>query len=61
MKPSWIQSKIILVTDTTFAHLIHLIKDQDDVIRASGAPSETKLKVPHMVLEIGEFLSGNFH
>lgn len=53
--------KDILITDTTFAHLTHLIKYQDDVIRASGAPSETKLKVPHMVLEIGEFLAGNFY
>lgn len=61
MKPSWMQSKIILVTDAAFAHLIHLIKDQDDVIRASGAPIETKLKVPHMGLEIGEFLAGIFH
>lgn len=47
-KPLWMRLKIVLVTvtDTAFVHLKLLIEDQDDVIRASGAPSETKLKVP---------------
>ena len=60
MKPSWMLLKIILVTvtDVAFVRLIHLTEDQDDVIRASGAPSETKLRVPHMGLGIGEFLAG---
>lgn len=48
-KPSWMWLRIVLVTvtDVAFVHLKLLIEDQDDVIRASGAPSETKLKVPH--------------
>lgn len=60
MKPSWMQLKIILVTvtDVAFVCLIHLVEDQDDVIGASGAPSETKLRVPHVGLGIGEFLAG---
>lgn len=60
MKPSWMQLKIVLVTvaDVAFVHLIHLLEDQDDVIRASGAPSETKLRVTHMGLGPGEFLAG---
>lgn len=50
MKPSWMQLKItvVTVTDVAFIHLIHLTEDQDDVIRASGAPSERKLRTPHM-------------
>lgn len=60
MKPSWMRLKITLVTviDVAFVHLIHLTENQDDVIRASGAPSESKLRVPHMGLGIGEFLAG---
>lgn len=60
MKPSWMRLKIVLVTvtDVVFVPLIHLTEDQDDVIRASGAPRETKLRVPHMGLGIGEFLAG---
>lgn len=60
MKPSWTRLKIILVavTDVVFLCLIHLTEDQDDVIRASGAPRETKLRMPHMGLGIGEFLAG---
>lgn len=63
MKPSWMQLKIILVTvtDVAFVHLIQLIEGQDDVIRASGAPSETKLRVPHMGLGIGGVLSRDCH
>lgn len=41
-----------------FGCLIELIKGKDDVIRASGASSETKFRMPHMGSEIGEFLAG---
>lgn len=42
----WLKIVLVTVTDVAFVHLTLFIEDQDDVIRASGAPSETKVKVP---------------
>lgn len=52
--------KILLftVTEGAFVPPIHLVEDQGDVIRASGAASETKLRVPLVGIGIGEFLAG---
>jgi len=49
---------LVTVTDVAFVHLIHLTEGQGDAIGASGAPSETELRVPCMGLGIGEFLAG---
>lgn len=60
MKPSWVRLKILLFTviEVAFVPPMHLIEDQGDVIRTSGAASETKLRVPLVGIGIGEFLAG---
>lgn len=42
----WLKIVLVTVTDMAFVHLKLLTEDQDDAIRASGAPSGTKFKVP---------------